>query len=178
MQTVEDNQHIIKTINKSLKIIEINTDKRSQIYCELNKLLFQENSNLSKNNEIKKAWNTLKEYKLPDSDKLKILLSHPGHFINQGCNTGLLKNPHWLVEDLNKNQYYIMYVNNQTYTMFSKEDYQEIINPKKNFYCAWNFHQTIGYVATKTYPYKKIQCIIYILLYVLNIIKKKILLYQ
>lgn len=147
----EIKNNIIKSIDK----LEKNIDKRSQIYINLNKLLFQEKSNLSKNKEIKKAWNTLQDYKLPDSEKIKILSSHPGHFIIQGCNTGSLKNPHWLVEDFNKNQYYIMYVNNQTYTMFSKEDYKEIINPKIDFYCSWNFHKTIGYVATKCYPHKK-----------------------
>jgi len=129
-------------------------DKRSQIYIKLNKLLFKENSHLSKNSAIKGAWSTLKEYILPNADKLKILSSHPGHFVIQGCNTGSLKNPHWLVEDAEKIQYYMMYVNNQTYTMFAKEDYKEIINPDKDSFCSWNFHKIIGYVATKCYPDK------------------------
>lgn len=130
---------------------EIKNKKQSKSVIELNELIFRKNSHLSKQIKIKSAWNTLKEYKLPDGDKLKILSSHPGHFVIQGCDTGSLKNPHWLVEDLNKNQYYIMYVNNQTYTMFSKEDYKEIINPSDNHYPTWTSHKQKMYVATKSY---------------------------
>jgi hypothetical protein len=117
----------------------------------LNKELFKENSNKSRNETIKNAWKSLSEYELPDKDNLIIKKSHPGHFVIFGRGTGSLKNPHWLVIDKNTNQeYYIMYCHIDGYTKFSVEDYKDVINPEENFYQTWNYHQSTGYITSHT----------------------------
>jgi hypothetical protein len=117
----------------------------------LNQELFKENSNKSRNEDIKSAWKTLQEYELPDKDDLIIKKSHPGHFVIFGRGTGSLKNPHWLVVNKNTNQeYYIMYCHIDGYTKFSVEDYKEVINPSENFYQTWNYHQSTGYIISHT----------------------------
>jgi hypothetical protein len=52
-----------------------------------------------------------------------------------------------------------MYCSNNEYTYFSKEDFKEIINPKKNIYPSWYRHNRYnennkgsGYVVTRRYP--------------------------
>lgn len=117
----------------------------------LNQELFKENSNKSRNEDIKSAWKTLQEYELPDKDDLIIKKSHPGHFVIFGRGTGSLKNPHWLVVNKNTNQeYYIMYCHIDGYTKFSVEDYKEVINPIENKYPTWHIEK-IGYIQTKNY---------------------------
>ena len=58
---------------------------------------------------------------------LTIKKSHPGHFVTMGSNAGSLKNPHWLIQDENDDEYYIMYCEKDGFTKFSKEDYSDII---------------------------------------------------
>lgn len=117
---------------------------------ELNKILFSENSKTSDNLKILEAWKTLDNYKLPNSDKLTILSSHPGHFILLGACHGSVKNPHWLVKDENNNEYYIMNCGNECYTYFSKEDYKDVIIPQDNIFPTWSKSST-GYIDTRSY---------------------------
>ena len=121
-----------------------------QSICELNTILFKPNSKQSKNPKIKEAWKTLDEYNIPDKDNIEILTSHPGHFVTQGCSFGKLKNAHWLVKDKDNKEYYIMYCEVNAYTYFSKEDYNDVINPMPNVYQTWYLHKN-GYIETKTY---------------------------
>jgi hypothetical protein len=117
----------------------------------LNQELFKENSNKSRNEDIKAAWKTLQEYELPNKDNLIIKKSHPGHFVTMGCSTGSLKNPHWLVMDKNTTEeYYIMYCEKDGYTKFSIEDYYDVINPEDHIYPTWSYHST-GYIASRSY---------------------------
>lgn len=120
---------------------------------ELNKILFSEKSKNHDNNKIKKAWESLNNYKLPNADKLKIITSHPGHFILMGCDSGSIKNPHWLVKDEMGKEFYIMFCETDSYTYFSKEDYTDVINPADNVYPTWHCEK-IGYISTKAYPEK------------------------
>jgi len=142
----------IKTrkLNDILKLINKTKNTKSISIIELNKLLFTPNSINFNNNKIKNAWNTLKDYIIPNNDKLIIINSHPGHFVSQGWCTGSIRNPHWLVQDENNNQYYIMNCGENNYTYFSKEDYKDIINPSDNIYPTWTKAQN-GYVDTHSY---------------------------
>lgn len=120
---------------------------------ELNKIMFSPNSKQSKNPKIKEAWKTLDEYNIPNKENLKIISSHPGHFVTQGCSFGKLKNAHWLVRDKNdkdKKEYYIMFCEVNSYTYFSKDDYNDVINPLPDIYQTWYLHKN-GYIETKTY---------------------------
>ena len=125
-------------------------DKQSKSVKELNKLLFDKDSNMSSDEKIKKAWKTLKAYDIPNKDNLIILKSHPGHFVTAGAITGSLRNPHWYVSELDGNDYYIMYCEPNTYTYFSTEDYKEVINPTDDIYPTWSYAQN-GYVDTHSY---------------------------
>lgn len=120
---------------------------------QLNKILFSENSHKSENSKILAAWNTLKKYEIPNKDDLKILSSHPGHFILMGCDAGSIKNPHWLVKDKTGAEYYIMFCETNSYTSFSKEDYNCVINPEEDVFPTWHLEK-IGYMSTKAYPDK------------------------
>jgi len=129
---------------------------------ELNKIMFSLKSKQSKNTKIKEAWKTLDEYNIPNKENLKIISSHPGHFVSQGCSFGQLKNAHWLVIDKNdkeKKEYYIMYCDTNSYTYFSKEDYNDVINPEPDSYPTWHIEK-IGYIMTKTY--KGTRCATYL----------------
>ncbi len=127
--------------------------RKSRAQINYNKILFEELSEYSKNTVIKDAWKSLEKYELPDKKNLNILKSHPGHFVEHGCDAGILKNPHWLVYDKKtKEEYYIMYCETGGYTKFSKEDYKDIINPKKDCYTTWYLHKVTGYISTRTYP--------------------------
>lgn len=127
--------------------------RKSRAQINYNKILFEELSEYSKNAVIKDAWKSLEKYELPDKKNLNILKSHPGHFVEHGCDAGILKNPHWLVYDKKtKEEYYIMYCETGGYTKFSKEDYKDIINPKKDNYVTWYLHKVTGYISTRTYP--------------------------
>lgn len=135
------------------KILKENKDINNEIYDvdNINNKLFEKDSNKSTNNIIKNAWETLKNYELPNKDKLTILSSHPGHFIILGRGAGSIKNPHWLVKDNgNNNEYYIMHCEPNIYTYFSKEDYNDVINPSVNYYPTWHYHDGTGYVNTHT----------------------------
>lgn len=134
---------IIKSINKT-------KNTKSISITEMNKILFDTNSKNSDNIKIKNAWNTLKDYNIPDNDKLIIINSHPGHFVSQGWCTGSIRNPHWLVKDENNNEYYIMNCGDDNYTYFSKEDYKDIINPGDDIYPTWSKANN-GYVDTHSY---------------------------
>lgn len=145
----DDDNDIDKKLNKKEIVMNnINTYKNS--VKSLNKLLFEHNSQDSDNIKIKNAWKTLEKYEIPNKDKLTILSSHPGHFILMGCDAGSIRNPYWLVQDENNNQYYIMYCETNCYTYFSKEDYKDIINPSDDIYPTWHLEK-IGYVSTKSY---------------------------
>jgi hypothetical protein len=147
---------ILNTINKEDKedkpnITKIEVKSRSQ--PDYNPLLFSEDSEKSQFRAIKYAWSTLKKYKLPNQENYRIIKSHPGHYVNFGCEAGEIKNPHWLVYDkVTKEEYYIMYCETNAYTKFSKEDYTEVINPENNVYPSWHFHIGTGYISTRTYP--------------------------
>jgi hypothetical protein len=128
-------------------------DRSSIDMIDYNRMLFDDKSYFSKDSFIKSAWESLKKYKLPNSENLKIIKSRPGHFVTMGQYTGSLKNPHWLVYDNElKEEYYIMYCFSNIYTKFSKNDYKEIINPETDYYPTWHFHKGTGYCATKSYP--------------------------
>lgn len=146
----DDNDNDIdKKLNKKEIVMNnINTYKNS--VKSLNKFLFEHNSQDSDNIKIKNAWKTLEKYEIPNKDKLTILSSHPGHFILMGCDAGSIRNPYWLVQDENNNQYYIMYCETNCYTYFSKEDYKDIINPSDDIYPTWHLEK-IGYVSTKSH---------------------------
>jgi hypothetical protein len=154
-----DNNKSDKSISKNKKSTKIfedkpNDDKNNNLtdIQKLNNDIFKINSNKSRNEKIKNAWKTLKEYTLPNNDKIIINTSHPGHFVIKGCDTGSLKNPHWKVTDMEGNEYYIMYCGSNGYTYFSVEDYKEIINPVENLYPTWHYHTATGYISTRTYP--------------------------
>ena len=117
---------------------------------DLNKLIFTQKLKDITNNKIKEAWKILDNYKLPNSDKLQIISSHPGHFVVLGHCSGSLRNPHWLVKDENNNEYYIMNCGDEYYTYFSKEDYKEVINPADEIYPTWSKAQN-GYIDTHSY---------------------------
>lgn len=76
--------------------------------------------------------------------------SYPGHFVSQGWCTGSIRNPHWLVQDENNNQYYIMNCGDNNYTYFSKEDYKDVINPSDDIYPTWSKSHN-GYIDTHSY---------------------------
>lgn len=77
---------------------QIKIQNKSLSVKDLNKLLFEQNSNTSTNEKIKSAWKTLEKYNIPNINKLQILSSHPGHFVILGACSGSLRNPHWLVK--------------------------------------------------------------------------------
>lgn len=140
--------------NNNMVIDDKNNDEDNENISDIHQLnidIFKENSNKSRNEMIKNAWKTLSEYNLPDNDKFVIYGSHPGHFVTKGCSTGSLKNPYWLVMDLEGNDFYIMYCGGNNYTFFSVEDYKDVINPKDNFYPTWHYEKN-GYIMTKNYP--------------------------
>jgi hypothetical protein len=125
--------------------------RKSRAELDYNKLLFAEGSDKSTNTTVKKLWETLKKYDLPDKANLRIIKSHPGHIVKQGCDAGFIKNPHWLVYDKkSKDEYYIMYCETGGYTKFAKEDYTEVINPANGVYPSWHLEK-IGYILSKTY---------------------------
>jgi hypothetical protein len=146
----EDNKKIDnnKLYKKKIVMNNINTYKNS--VKSLNKLLFEHNSQDSDNIKIKNAWETFEKYEIPNKDKLKIINKHPGHFILMGSDAGSIRNPHWLVQDENNNEYYIMYCETNCYTYFSKEDYKDVINPSDDIYPTWHLEK-IGYVSTKSH---------------------------
>jgi len=148
----------IERINKRLvKIKQKNNNENNIELTEIQKLnieLFKKNSDKSNNILIKNAWKTLSEYELPNSNKFIVRESHPGHFVAKGCNAGSLRNPYWKVMELDTDEYYIMYCGNNTYTYFSVEDYNDVINPSLNIYTTWHFEK-VGYIMTKNYPNKK-----------------------
>ena len=150
-EEIKPKKKVKKNIEDKEEIVPKKFDMRSVSVRELNVLLFKEHSNKNRNEKIKRAWKTLDEYNLPNSDKLVIKKSHPGHFITQGADTGKLRNPHWLVMDLEGNEFYIMFCGENGYTYFSVEDYKNIINPLEELYPTWHYHST-GYVSTRTYP--------------------------
>jgi hypothetical protein len=129
---------------------KLNYDRRSINMVDYNRMLFELNSHKSKDSLIRKAWKSLEKYELPDKNNLKIIKSHPGHFVMMGHYTGSLRNPHWLVENKDKNKYYIMYCKTNGYTKFSEEDYKDIINPSIDYYPTWHFEKN-GYILTKSY---------------------------
>ena len=133
---------------------EKNINKCSQRSLELNEMLFKENSNKSRNEDIKNVWKNLSNYELPNYDKIVIMKSYPGHFVVRGWCSGSIRNPHWLVMDLEGNEFYIMHCEPEnSYTYFSKEDYEDVINPNKNNYPTWHKEQN-GYIATHSYDDK------------------------
>ena len=128
-----------------------NKDKCSKRAQELNEIIFKEDSNKNQDIDIKNAWKKLKEYELPNSDKLVIKKSYLGHFVVRGWCSGSIRNPHWLVMDLEGNEFYIMHCEpDNSYTYFAKEDYNDIINPIKNCYPTWHKEKN-GYIATHSY---------------------------
>ena len=128
-----------------------NKDKCSKRAQELNEMIFKEDSNKNQDIDIKNAWKKLKDYELPNSDKLVIKKSYPGHFVVRGWCSGSIRNPHWLVMDLEGNEFYIMHCEpDNSYTYFAKEDYNDIINPIKNCYPTWHKEKN-GYIATHSY---------------------------
>jgi hypothetical protein len=143
---------------KPTKIKEVNSNDEDDDQSEqslskiqlLNQELFKENSNKSRNEDIKSAWKTLQEYKLPDKDNLIIKKSHPGHFVSQGWCYGSIRNPHWLVKDNSEEEYYIMNCGNDNYTKFSVDDYIDVINPQSNIYPTWTKCKN-GYIDTHSY---------------------------
>ena len=135
---------------KDENVVEDKEEKTLSKIQLLNQELFKENSNKSRNEDIKAAWKSLQEYELPNKDNLTIKKSHPGHFVTMGSNTGSLKNPHWLIQDANDDEYYIMYCEKDGFTKFSKEDYSDIINPEDHIYPTWSYHST-GYIASRSY---------------------------
>ena len=144
----------LEKVDKTDKSEErVKIDRSSATVKELNEMIFKENSNKSRNKQIKEAWKSLNEYELPNNTEFIIREQHPGHFVTQGCSTGSLKNPHWLVMDLQGNEYYIMHCGHDNYTYFSVEDYKEVINPIENTYPTWHTEKN-GYIMTKNYPNK------------------------
>ncbi len=148
-----------KKIKKSTKKFEepvepVKVDRSSSSVKELNEMIFKEHSNKSRNEKIKEAWKTLDNYELPNNTEFIIRKQHPGHFVTQGCSTGSLKNPHWLVMNLQGDEYYIMHCGHDNYTYFSVEDYKDVINPVDNIYPTWHTEK-IGYIMTKNYPDKE-----------------------
>jgi hypothetical protein len=155
----EDKDEVVKTNKSKPKKPTKIKDNTNEVVKEektlskiqlLNQELFKENSNKSRNEEIKSAWKSLQEYELPNKDNLTIKKSHPGHFVTLGSNAGSLKNPHWLIQDENDDEYYIMYCEKDGFTKFSKEDYYDIINPEDHIYPTWSYHST-GYIASRSY---------------------------
>jgi hypothetical protein len=138
----------------NFKVIIESKGDRMNLYKDLNSELFKENSNKSRNSAIKNIWKYFnnKEYALPDSDKIIITKSHPGHIVINGKGSGYVKNPHWLVMDLEGNDYYIMYCGKNIYTYFSVDDYKDVINPKEHKYPSWYLHTGTGYLTSRKYP--------------------------
>jgi len=149
-KNTEDDKKIDNNKIDKKEIVMDNINKYKKSVKSLNKLLFKEDSKNSDDIKIKNAWKTLEKYEIPNKDKLTILSSHPGHFILMGCDAGSIRNPHWLVQDENNNEYYIMYCETDCYTYFSKEDYKDIINPSDDIYPTWHLEK-IGYVSTKSH---------------------------
>ena len=143
-------QNIIEKQKNIVEKEKIKQQNRTLSVKELNKLLFEQNSNTLQNNKIKDAWKTLENYNIPNKDKLQILSSHPGHFVILGACSGSLRNPYWLVKDENNKEYYIMNCGDENYTYFSKEDYKEVINPQEDIYPTWSNAQN-GYIDTHYY---------------------------
>jgi hypothetical protein len=143
-------QNIIEKQKNIIEKEKIKQQNRTLSVKELNKLLFEQNSNTSTNEKIKSAWKTLENYNIPNKDKLQILSSHPGHFVILGACSGSLRNPYWLVKDENNKEYYIMNCGDENYTYFSKEDYKEVINPFEDIYPTWSKSST-GYIETHYY---------------------------
>lgn len=137
---------------KSSKKDTTNTDRCSKKAVELNNMLFKDNSNKSRNEDIKEALNKMKEcqQKIPDLNNLKIIKSYPGHFVVRGWCSGVIKNPFWKVKDSNDNEFYIMYCEPNSYTYFSIDDYKDIINPSDNVYPTWLLEKN-GYISTHSY---------------------------
>lgn len=147
------NNDLIKTNNKLIKIEkDITKYEKGENMCvkDLNKLLFSNKSIKSKNTKIQEAWKTLNNYKLPNSDKIQIILSHPGHFVTLGWCSGNIRNPYWLIKDEFGKEYYIMNCGENNYTYFSKEDYNEVINPSDDIYPTWSKGMN-GYIDTHSY---------------------------
>ena len=144
----------IKFTNK--RIIMTNLPKKEiqhRTPPNYNILLYAEDSNKSKVSFIKKAWDSLEKYTFPEANNYIIKKKHPGHFVNFGCDAGILKNPYWLVYDKRlKDEYYMMFCEPDNYTKFSKEDFKIVINPEENIYPSWHFHEGTGYISTRTYP--------------------------
>ena len=138
----------------NFKVIIESIGDRMNLYKDLNSELFKENSNKSRNSAIKNIWKYFnnKEFILPNSDKIIITKSYPGHIIINGKGTGYIKNPHWLVMDLEGNDYYIMYCGKNIFTYFSVEDYKDVINPKEHKYPSWYLHTGTGYLTSRKYP--------------------------
>jgi len=153
-EIITQKQEFYSLTQKKLKefINEVKKNENISIK-DLNILLFKNDSITNKHGKIINAWKTLENYELPNKDKLTVLSSHPGHFIAQGCDSGSIKNPHWLVKDQNNNEYYIMYCETNCYTYFSKEDYNDTINPFENNYPTWHYEKN-GYISTKSYHNK------------------------
>ena len=113
--------------NQDEKEDEKNINKCSQRSLELNEMLFKENSNKNRNEYIKNVWKNLSNYELPNYDKIVIMKSYPGHFVVRGWCSGSIRNPHWLVMDLEGNEFYIMHIKDDIYTKFSKKDLNKVI---------------------------------------------------
>jgi hypothetical protein len=153
----KENDKIKLELSKINKEFERRINKEITVK-DLNKLLFSEKLKNQNNNKIIEAWKTLDNYKLPNADKLKIITSHPGHYISLGCEAGSIKNPHWLVKDETGKEFYIMFCETDSYTYFSKEDYADVINPADNVYPTWHLNKT-GYISTKGHVNKKGECL-------------------
>ena len=141
--------------NKDKNYKNYKNDKNDNNYTKnttnINNQFFSKDSNKSDNILFKNAWETLKNYELPNQDKFTILSLHPGHFVCQGWKAGSLRNAHWLVKDNDNNsEYYIMNCGNNYYTYFSKEDYNDVINPVNNIYPTWSKANN-GYIDTHSY---------------------------
>lgn len=89
-------------------------------------------------NDIREAYeNYLKE-------KYTLLSYHEGHKIGRN----VYRNFYWLVRDENKDEFYIMHINNDNYFKFSKESLNKVLNiPGKNYIPTW-YLTKVGYVAT------------------------------
>jgi len=151
-QIEKDKRKKLKEENKKNKIYnpEIVKDNIKST-TNINNQFFEKDSNKSDNILFKNAWKTLENYELPNKDNLTIITSHPGHFVCQGWKAGSIRNAHWLVKNnQNNNEYYIMNCGDDNYTYFSKEDYNDVINPVNNIYPTWSKANN-GYIDTHSY---------------------------
>jgi hypothetical protein len=65
--------------------------------------------------------------------KYDIIDYHEGHFIDVGKETGVEKNPIWIIRDDENDEYYMMYCETNTLCKLCKYSYQKILDYEENY---------------------------------------------